>query len=425
MLKSQTIMLEQSKRRERLAAIQASDEITDDARNEMRSLTDGYANAEIELRAALTLEGAERDKIKEPDRQASDFERECRAFSLSAAVGALSDGRPMVGREAEVSAELEQRHGEGVKGTRVPWESMLDRRSLETRADAVTSMTDGSTGELASRPTMAALERFFEASAAQRFGVAAMQVTGQPRFPEITDGTGLAWVSEGQGADAGTITTTAKEPTMRTATGRYLVTRQAVRQNMALESILRRDLSEVLREGIDRAVFQGTGADNQPAGFETVLTGTRTADLADKATFSDFLLRAVEVMESAKLADPSQVRVAMAPIVMATLMDSMLAGTAVSEWDRLKAALPSLTVSSQVSARGARDATDKGASNVYFGAGQGNAFVTAWGSPELVVDPYSESKTGRIALTTFAFLDVLIQRTGTHFFKLGAVQDRA
>ena len=424
MLKSQTIMLEQSKRRERLAELQKADELSDDGRNEMRSITDQYAGAEVELRAALVLEDAERAKISEPDKSETDFGRECRAFSLASAVGALSDGRPMTGREAEVSAELEQRHGEGVKGARVPWKAMIERRSLETRADAVTDSAPGTSAELASRPTMQALQRFFEASAAQRFGVSVMQVAGAPRFPEITDGTGLAWVAEGQGADAGTITTIAKEPTMRTATGRYLVTRQAVRQNMALESILRRDLSEVQREGLDRAVFQGSGADNQPSGFETVLTGARTADLADKATFSDFLLRAVEVMESAKLADPGQVRVAMAPIVMATLMDSILAGTAVSEWDRVKAALPSLTVSSQVSARGARDATDKGASTVYFGAGQGNAFVTAWGSPELVVDPYSESKTGRIALTMFAFVDVLIQRTGTHFFKLTGVQDR-
>ncbi len=121
--------------------------------------------------------------------------------------------------------------------------------------------------------------------------------------------------------------------------------------------ILRRDLSEVLREGIDKAVFQGTGADEQPAGLNTVLTGGRTAALTAKASFSALLLRAVEIMETAKLSDPSQVRIAGAPILMQTLMDTLLANTAVSEFDRLKAAGFSPVFSSQVSTRGARDGT--------------------------------------------------------------------
>jgi hypothetical protein len=252
-----------------------------------------------------------------------------------------------------------------------------------------------------------------------------MQVTGAPSFPEITGGGGLSWVAEGAGADAAAITTDATSPAIHTATGRYLLSRQAIRQNSALQSILRRDLSEVLREGIDLAIFQGTGADEQPAGFETVLTGGRTTALDDIAAFSDFLLRATEIQETAKLSDPSGVRIAGAPIVHQTLADTLISGTAVSELDRLKGAGFGAMWSSQVSARGARDGTDKGASTVYFGAGSNNAYVPTWGSPELIVDPYSESKTGKVALTMFAFLDVLIQRTATHYFKLTGVQDRA
>lgn len=420
MLKSQEIQLAQSKRRERMAEIQKADEISDEGRTELRSLTDAYQNAEIELRAALVLEQAERDTIKEPDRSETDFGRECRAFDLTAVIGAMTDGKALSGREAEVSAELEQRHGTGQKGIRFPWEALI-----ETRADAVTDASAGTSAELASRPTMNALERFFETSAAGRFGVNVLQVTGAPIFPEITGGTGLSWVAEGAGADAQAISTTSKAPAIHTATGRYLLTRQAARQNSALQAILRRDLAEVLREGIDKAIFQGTGANDEPAGFETVLTGGRTAALDDVATFSDFLLRATEIQETAKLSDPSQVRIAGAPIVHQTLADTLVTGTAVSELDRLKGAGFEMLWSSQVSVRGARDATEKGASTVYFGAGSNNAFVPTWGSPELLVDPYSESKTGKIALTMFAFLDVLIQRTATHYFKLTGVQDRA
>lgn len=418
MLKSQEITLAQSKRRERMAAIQKTETLSDEGRTELRSLADAYEGGEVELRAALLVEGSERAKITEPDKATTDFTRECRSFDLSALVANLTDGKALSGREAEVSAELEQRHGAGQKGTRFPWEA------LEQRADVATDTQPAVGGNLANRQTMNALERFFEDSAAGRFGVTVMQVNGTPVFPEITAGGALSWVAEGAGADAAAIATTTKTPAIKTATGRYLLTRQAIRQNSALQAMLRRDLAEVLREGMDLAVFQGTGANDQPAGFATVLTAGRTAALTAKASFSAFLLRATEIQETAKLSDPASVRIAGAPIVHQTLADTLITNTAVSELDRLKAAGFGTLFSSQVSARGVRDGTGKGASTVYFGAGDGNAFVPTWGSPELIVDPYSESKTGKVALTMFAFLDVLIQRTATHWFKLTAVQDR-
>lgn len=420
MLKSQEITLAQSRRRERMAAIQKAETLSDEGRAELRSLADAYEGAEVELRAALLVEGAERATIKTADKATDDFTRECRAFSLSGLVGAMTEGKPLSGREAEVVAELEQRGQVPQRGgVVIPWEAF----ALETRADAVTDTAPGTSQELAARPMSTALERFFEASAAQRFGVRALQVQGTPSFPEVTGG--LSWVAEGDGADAAAITTTLRSPAIHTATARYVLTRQATRQNPALESILRRDLSEIMREGIDLAVFRGTGADEQPAGLASVLTGARTAALTAKASFSAFLARAVELQETAKLSDASGIRIAGAPIVAQTLADSLISGTAVSELDRLRAFGFAPLWSSQVSARGARDGTGKGASTVFFAAGEGHALMPTWGGVEVIIDPYSESKAGKVAITTFAFLDLIFQRTATHWWKMTAVQDRA
>jgi len=419
MLKSQEIEIEQSKRREKMASINGQEEVGEEAQKELRSLSTAYEGGEIRKRAALLLEGEERSKITVPDKAAEDFGRECRNFSLSNVVASFEGGKLLTGREAEVSVELEKRYGLAAQGVRFPWEA------LETRADVPVTTTNAQAGNLASRPTMKTLERFFEASAAQRFGVQTLQVEGKPSFPEITSGTGAHWVGEGVGADAEAIGTTSKNATIKTVMARYLLSRQSIRENSALEMILRRDLGEVLREAVDLALFQGTGTNDEPAGLNTLLTGPRTAALTARASFSALLLRAVEIMETAKLSDVGGVRIAGAPILMQTLADTLLPNTAVSELDRLKSAGFAPMFSSQVSARGARDGTGKGASTVYFAAGDANAFIAMWGSPELVVDPYSESKSGKISLTMFTFLDLIIQRTATHFFKLTAVQDRA
>ena len=303
-------------------------------------------------------------------------------------------------------------------GIRFPWEA------LETRADVPTTTVDAVGGNLASRPTMKTLERFFEGSVAQKFGVQTIQVEGKPSFPQVDSGATAHWVGEGSGSDAEAIGTSTLPASIHTVMARYLLSRQSTKENSALEIILRRDLAEILREAVDKAVFQGSGSTNEPSGLTALLTSGRTAASNAKVTFSALLAAAVRLMESAKLSDISQVRIAGAPILFQTLADTLVPNTSVSEFDRLKGAGLASVFSQQVSGHLAADGTGKGASTVYFGAGGGNSFLAAWGSPELIVDPYSESKTGKIALTMFSFLDVIIQRTETHYFKLTGVQDR-
>ena len=407
MLKSQEIQLAQSKRREKMAEIQKADEITDDARTELRSLTDAYQGAEVELRTALILEDAEREKIKEPDNADKDFAAECRSFDIAKMVEALEDQKPLSGREAEISAELEERDGKAMKGTRFPWEA------LEQRADATVTAPDASSGELASRPTIQALERVFEASAAQKFGFQTIQVSGQPRFPELTDGASAAWVSEGSGVDAATINTKVQEPGIKTLTARYLLSRQAIRQNSALQPMLRRDLAEVIREAMDLAAFQGTGADNQPAGLETLLSSPDD-QLSAVIGYGSLVKWVTDVMVSAKLNDMSGVHVAGVPYHLRTLLTATF-GDILTEYDQAKKIVSNMTFSSQVSG------ITNDLSNVYVGAPAQHAWMVNWGSPELIVDPYSESKTGKVALTVFSFQDVLVQRLATRFKRIANV----
>ena len=418
MLKSDEIELDQSKRREKMDAINAKDTIDDTDQADLKKTAGDYEKAEVQKRSALLIEGHERSKIQVPDKAQYDFDRECRSFSLSNVIAAFEGQKPLTGREAEVSKEIETRHGPAPQGIRFPW------GALETRADVSTTTVDALGGNLVQRTVQKTLERFFEGSVSQKFGVQTIQVEGKPSFPQIDTGAAASWVGEGSGADAAAIGTSTIPATIKTVMARYLLSRQSTKENSVLDAILRRDLSEILREAVDKAVFQGSGASNEPSGFAALLTGGRTSALTAKASFSALLAQAVMLMESAKLSDVGQVRIAGNPILFQTLADDLVTSTAVSALDRIKGAGFTPIFSQQVSGHLARDVTNKGASTVYFGAGESNAFLAAWGSPELIVDPYSESKSGKIALTMFSFLDVIIQRTATHFFKLTAVQDR-
>jgi len=422
MLKSQEIQLAQSKRRERMAEIQKADTVSDEGRTELRSLSAAYEGGEIELRAAMLVEGAQRDQMQAPenDKAGADFERECRAFSVSNVVAAIEGNRALEGREAEVVKELETRSGGPQRGgILLPWQA------LETRADAFTTTADPEAGNMATRPTMAALERFFETSAAAQFGITSVQVQGRPRWPSIVDGASATWLGEGEGVDAEPIQTVTKEAAIHTAGARYLLSRQSLRENPGLETILRRDLSNVLREAVDRAVFQGSGVGPEPAGLAVQLAGLSAYDLDAKADFSPLLAYAVRLMEDSKLSNLKELRLAMAPSAFGTLVDDLYPGTGISPFDRLRSTFREPVVSSQVSPTAARDATGKGASTMFMQAGTGNGYVVNWGQPELIVDPYSESKSGKVAMTVFTFVDLIFHRLATHWLALGGVQDRA
>lgn len=424
MLKSQQIQISQSHRREKIAALQNTDgDLSADAITELRNLTTAYEGGEVEYRAAVLLEDAERATIKDTDKAGTDFERECRSFSLSSVVSALTDGKIIGGREAEVIQELETRNGAGQKGTLIPWEALAP---METRADALVTTATPEAGNLASRPVMSALERLFADSAAERFGFRTVAVSGRPSWPEMIAGASAHWVGEGQGVDAEAIQTTTKTPEIHTATARYLLSRQSMKENPALESVLRRDLAGVIREAVDWSAFNGAGgATFEPAGLLTQLEAAGRVEAVDEmASYSALLAAAVSIWESAKLSGVERVKMAGAPILFQTLADDLVGGTAVSMLDRLKSSLGTPTFSPQVSPVAPRDATGKGASNVFIAASDGLALVPTWGNPELIVDPYSESRTGKVALTVFTFVDILIQRASTHFMALSGIQDR-
>jgi len=415
MLDSQKLELRQSEIRSEMAELQQAPELNDEGQKKLDGLLKEYRGNESKYQAAKLIEDAQRAAEEPKDTETRAFEDLCAEFRIDAVVEAGDAKRALEGREAEVSQGLEKRFGKPRNGgVMVPHEALMERRNV----------TQSDTANLAERPQLPTVERFFEQSVSAQFGIRPISVTGQPRIPQIDSGAAAAWVAEGAAATAGDITTSTESPAIKTVHARYIVSRQALRENTMLQPILQRDLQSVIVEAVDKAAFQGAGASNQPSGLATVLTGARTIAVDDVASFSLIMQHARRLLETSKGANFGSIMVAGAPILGSTLIDSLVSGTAVSELERLEKMFRFL-FSQQVSDRGAEDGTEKGASNVYLHAQGGDGWMLNWGAAEVLVDPYSLSANSQTAINVWSFVDFAFMRTASHWLELTGVQDRA
>ena len=421
-MRTQEIELRKSEIREKLANIEFA-EATDDQKTEARALTKEFADLEVEYRAALITETEERaaleDEAKKAESKEDEFDVECRAFSIRAAtMGSLGEG--LTGREKEVSEELEQRDGEAREGgIRVPWAALLTDE-IEQRSDAAVTTTGAAA--LFTRPNLQPVERLFAASAAAMFGARQLTVSGAPRLPEITAGKAPAWVSEGAGTDAAAITVVGHAPAVHTLASRYLISRQSLLTGRLQESLLRADLGMAIAEALDAAFFQGTGTDPQPSGLAGALTATDHNGLPD---FADWIKWAMDLYESSKMAGSnargmlSGICFAMNPGIFALPASSTVTSGAAygpTETQALSEIGIKMIHSPQVGAL--QNSAAKHAGDVFAYANDGrraHAHQVLWGSPEIIADPYTSSKTAQVALTIFAFADIILTRKSTHF----------
>ena len=134
MTKLQRLQVEASEKRQALNALLALDELTDDQRAELGTLTTRMQQIEVETRAAIVAEGdAEvRDLTTAPDAEMRErLELRGRA-NLTEYIRAALSGRMVSGAEAELQAAAKIQHGG------IPLELWDTARPVEHRADSPT-----------------------------------------------------------------------------------------------------------------------------------------------------------------------------------------------------------------------------------------------------------------------------------------------
>lgn len=408
MLKSVEISRRQSEIRQQLSTLVAKEAPTEDETRQLADLDNEYRSNETRYRAALIVEDQERREAGEELETRSDKEQaELMArFEMRQVALALDEGRALDGPTAEIVQEM--RSQGGYRGIPVPWQA-LELRAGETIASGVID-------PIQTRPI---IDRLFPDMAAARMGAQMIAIdSGAIEWPVVTSSVAAGW-ADGETANVA-------GPTAFATTDRPLkpehnlgiqmrITRKSLKQSGdALEQAVRRDMNSAIAVKLDAAIFLGTGANGQPLG---VITGQSTygitaTDAAALASWAAFRAAVVRFMTANAAGSPGAVKALIRPELWSLLDETLIEGTAVSEWDRLLKNIPAgnIAMTTNALATPSGDPLETQALLTTAAGGVAPIFVGIWGGVDLIRDPYTDAQSGGLRLTALTTVDVTVAR---------------
>lgn len=398
MLDSVKIQRRQSEIRQTLSELVGKETPTADETRNMETLDAEYRANEVRYRAALTAEDSERreaagDLETRADRQFADL---VAGFELRQVVLALDEGRALSGKTAEIVQEM--RNAGGYRGIPVPFEALEQRNTVAALVP----------NPVETRPI---IDRLFPASVASRLGVQTVNISqGSVEWPVATSGAVAGWApTEGANVPGPSPFQTAERSLApdNTLGAHMRITRKALKQaGDGLEAAIRRDMSSAIGAELDRAILLGSGEDGEPLGIIPGAAdyGITSTAVAAAASWAAFRAEVVSFMQGNQISTPAGVNVAFDPQIWAELDDTLITGTAVSEWDRLTKHVPAgnITLANVLDAGTAILTTSAG--------GIPPAFLGLWGGLDLIRDPYTDAQSGGLRLTALLTADVTVAR---------------
>ncbi len=346
---------------------------------------------EAEVRA-LDVQIGNARKIEAFERAApadEKFNSEVRGkYSLSKAIREAAEGRGLTGFEAEASAELAKRAGGGEeRGIRIPMSVLAETRDFTVANPASAGNTvQNQYGEL-----VGAL--FPQAKVIGMGATVISGLRGDFVAPRQLDGAAIKWIDENEAA--GNTDVSFDNITMKphTASARMVLSRRILLQNgVSLEQLLKADLARAIAAEIDRVALVGLGtpASKEPKGLKASLTAIVPGDPTD---ISDI---AADILGSVALENDTT--------------SGFLATTSVMNLARKVKDSTGRSISVAEQFHGIRtEETNQVADKLIFGGNWSALAIGIYDSLSMIIDPYSLSATGQLALTTFADCDVALR----------------
>ena len=408
MTKRDSILLKQSELRTELSGLldvdveKRSENFTDT----VNKLTKELQSTEIELRAAIAIEGTDpepRETRTEGDAEDREKRELLGKASLANYIKATVSGRTVTGVEAEASDAF------GCPGL-VPLQ-LFERRSdvgnLETRAVTPSPSTTGVTMS----PTVPAL---FDQSVAAWLGIEMPTVTGgTPAYPVVS--TSLTGGMKAKSAAAveteGAITVSTATP--RRLTGAFRITREDLAILPTLETTLRQNLSRVLSDALDGQLLNGDNSGANLNGLLEQLTDA-SAPAASVETFARYNAAMASHVDGLYATEQGHVRMLVGPHTYRH-MASVFAinDDAVSASDYVMKTYGGLRASRRI----ADPASNIQQAVIVRRNPQGDraGVVPAWSGMELIRDSITDAGKGEIKVTGLVLVGgVVLLRSGVY-----------
>ena len=260
MLKSQSLLLEQSTAREKVNAFLAMEDgqLTTEQRSEMGSLTQRLQNLEGEYRAALTIEGDKLETRSTEDAESREMRELIAGASIGEVVTATLQKRSTDGKTAELQTHL------GLTGNQIPLAMLTSDPPLEIRTTGVTpAPADVNQNQSEIIPAV------FPSSVAAFLSIPSPVIpTGDHIFPVLTTSAEVRTPAEGADA-AHTVGAFSSEVlTPKRLQAEFFYSREDRARFVGMDDALKQNLEAALADGLDKEVISGTNGlltGNQPA----------------------------------------------------------------------------------------------------------------------------------------------------------------
>lgn len=240
---------------------------------------------------------------------------------------------------------------------------------------------------------------------------------GSVTIPRRTAGATAYWVAEGVAPTEGSNTYGQLALSPKNIAANVDYTRNLLLQsNPSVDGLVNGDLAIALALGIDAAAFKGTGADGQPTGI--ALTGSIGGFTGTSLDWAAILNAETDV--AAANADAASCAYVTTPAVRALLKARVKASSTWSPiWEDLGTQFlyaggysgNGAAGTGRVNGYRAEVSNQLTAATMFFGD-FAQLVLAEWGVLELVVDPYTQSKTGIIQVTAFQSVDVGVRYPG-------------
>lgn len=363
-----------------------------------REAQEAIANSDsVDKFRQLVLDGV-RDKKVKPTGTEMNLglnDRDVRRYSLINAVRASITGNwKTAGFEREISVALADKMGKDARGFYVNYEvlAQLGRAAQSTGA--------GMGGELVATDLWSSqfIDLLRPNSIAAGLGVRfATGLVGNVDIPKMTSGASFYWIDEDEDGSESNVALGIIKMSPKTIAGAVPITRRLMQQSTPDIDLLVRD--EMLRGiglGIDKAVFLGTGLNNQPLGIKNQ-TGVHAIPIpAGGWDWKTIVAFETAVAESNALA--ANMAYSMRPSLRGTLKTTeKAAGTAKYLWDGDQVNGYPGVVSTQLE------------TDAMLHGDFSQALVGMWGALDLTVDKSTKAASGGTVLRVFQDADVAIR----------------